>query len=433
LARNFRWYDKKRGHRRTGSSRLGRAGELLFFAAFFLLGAAGLAVIIAWFVVPQWRVQNYFIRHTCTVLDTRLGFSEDGAMFRPEIEIEYCLNGENYRVWTYDIATARNAANSYSSDKEGKQAVLDAFVPLKQYPCWYDPDDPSVVVLERGYGWWVWLLFIVPVSFLLIGGGGLLYALFHWGKSTERSSVLIQRAQNRELLSGNGRAPKKYPFIPDGSDIINSPGTKLKYRLPIGTSPGWALLGTLLLCLLWNGILSVFVVLAVGSHMSGRPDWMLTVFVLPFLAVGIMLIVLFVRQMLVTTGIGPTFVEISDHPLIPGWRYSLFLTQAGRLKVKSLDLTLICQEQATYRQGTDTRTETRQVFELEMFHQEDFEVQHGVPFEVLCEFTVPEGVMHSFKAGHNQISWRVVVKGDVAGWPDFKRAFPVIVYPRNGT
>ena len=31
--------------------------------------------------------------------------------------------------------------------------------------------------------------------------------------------------------------------------------------------------------------------------------------------------------------------------------------------------------------------------------------------------------MHSFKAEHNEINWTLAVEGDVARWPDYKRAF----------
>jgi len=171
---------------------------------------------------------------------------------------------------------------------------------------------------------------------------------------------------------------------------------------------------------------------AVHGYLEGRPDWLLTVFVIPFLAVGIGLIVLFIRQLLLTAAIGPTRVEISDHPLTPGERYHLFLSQAGRLKFNVLEAALVCEEQATYRQGTNTRTETRQVYRQELLREEGFEIQPTVPFEKQCEFTVPSGAMHSFHAQHNQIQWRLVVHGRLAGWPDYQRAFPVIVRPGNG-
>jgi hypothetical protein len=125
-------------------------------------------------------------------------------------------------------------------------------------------------------------------------------------------------------------------------------------------------------------------------------------------------------------------VEISDHPLRPGEECRLFVSQAGRLKMNSLEVLLVCEEAATYRQGTDTRTETREVCRQEVFRREGFEVRHGMPFEAECELVVPAGAMHSFKADHNEVNWRLVVRGNAAGWPDYKRAFPVIIHPPNG-
>jgi hypothetical protein len=41
--------------------------------------------------------------------------------------------------------------------------------------------------------------------------------------------------------------------------------------------------------------------------------------------------------------------------------------------------------------------------------------------------------MHSFKSAHNEIAWKLLVKGSPVRWPEFERSFPVIVYPgRNG-
>ena len=60
--------------------------------------------------------------------------------------------------------------------------------------------------------------------------------------------------------------------------MTNSPGTKLKFRLPMATSPGWALFGTLAFCIAWNGIVAAFVAMAVRSYFAGKPDWLLTLF-----------------------------------------------------------------------------------------------------------------------------------------------------------
>jgi hypothetical protein len=133
--------------------------------------------------------------------------------------------------------------------------------------------------------------------------------------------------------------------------------------------------------------------------------------------------------MLITTGVGPTLVEISAHPLEPGGEYELFLSQAGRLTLKAFRVLLVCEEQATYQQGTNSRTETCPVFQEEVFAREDFEIEHGTPLEVRVWLRVPPGAMHSFKSTHNEVRWKLIVKADVRGWPNYQREFPLLVYP----
>ena len=431
MTRGFRVYQKKRGNRRTGSDKLGSVGEALFFTVLFLVGCGCLVAMFAWLIVPEWRASHEFIVHKCVVLDKRLAREQrdDGIHYRPDIQIEYQINGETYRTWTYDVR------REYSPDRAEAERILNRFTadPELQYVCWYDPSDPQVAVLTRGTSWWVWLTMIVPASFILIGGGGLFYRVFAAGKSAERRADLVRRAATLGPFDGNGRSKSEFPGIPVGKNITNSPGTKLAFRLPLADSSTWTLFVTLTACLFWNAIVSVFVVIAVRGHLRGEPDWLLTAFIIPFVLIGVGLIVFVFRQLLVTTGIGPTLVEISEQPLHPGERYDLFLSQTGRLKFRALEVLLVCEEEATYRQGTDTRAETRRVYQHPVFRREAFEIRRGLPFEAGCEIEVPAGVMHSLKSGHNEVSWRILVKGTVAGWPDYERSFPVIVYPEcNG-
>jgi len=273
---------------------------------------------------------------------------------------------------------------------------------------------------------------VVPVSLSLIGAGGLLFAWLHWGKSVERRAALAKKVQESELLGGNGHGAGDYPYVPQMKRITDSPGTRLRFRLPVDISPGWSLLGVLIACVFWNGIVGVFVALAINDYLRGKPDWLMTLFLIPFVAVGLWLIWMVIHEFLVTTGAGPTLVEISDHPLRPGGSYRLFVSQAGRLSFNRFEVALVCEEEATFTCGTDTRTETREVFRRPLFSREGFEVIRGLPFEAELTLSVPASAMHSFKAEYNSICWKIVVSGDVAGWPDYERAFPVVVLPADG-
>jgi hypothetical protein len=454
LARRFRYYGKKRGHRRTGSPALGSMGEAAFSGVMLLLGCCGLIWMLAEYVVPEWRANHEFIETDCRVDATRVGehdFGDGDVLFRPEIQIRYEVDGVEYRGWHYDIwhdncellkprllsSRESDLRDSYKYSREDAQAVLDGFelysTGQKTYFCWYDPVNPEFVVLVRGYNWVRWLVFTVPLSFIIIGAGGLAHVAWQWGKSTERRAVIAQRAGERErkLLGANTADQRRYPTVPQGADMTNSPGTKFKFRLPIATSPGWALFGTLAFCIVWNGMVTAIVAMAI--YLGDKPYWRLAILsAIPVAAIGIWSIVALVRQLLVATGIGPTLVEISDHPLLPGGRYRVFLSQSGWLTVKTLRLSLVCEEAATYRQGTDARTETKEVHRQELLRQSDFEIRGGMPFEQEIELKMPEGTMHSFVADHNEIAWKLVVEGDVAGWPPYRRAFPLVVRPAVG-
>ncbi len=438
MARSFRYYGKKRGHRRTGSSTLGSMGEAIFWAVLLLLGCGGSVLLVLNFVMPEWRVNHEFRETTCKVLAKRISEKpgEDGPLYRPDIEIEYEADGATYSGWRYDIHRY-NLDGGYSAGRENAQAALDRFdlydATKVRYPCWYDPTNHSIAVVERGYRRWVWLAFTVPISFMAIGAGGLIYTMLRWGKSAEHRAAMTQRIQERDVFGTNGDGPA-YPFVPAGADMANSPGTKLRFRLPMARSPGWALFGTLALCIVLNGIVAVYAVLAVKNHLAGLPDWSLTLFVIPFALIGMGTIAIFLRQLLTVTGIGPTLVEISDHPLHCGSQYRLFLSQSGRLRMQRVSVALVCEETATYRQGTNTRTETRDVYRQELYHGENVTIRSDAPFETELEFSVPERAMHSFKSDHNEVNWVLAIEGDVAGWrPNYKRLFSLIVRPANGS
>ncbi|MBI2823186.1 MAG: DUF3592 domain-containing protein [Planctomycetia bacterium] len=421
MAWRFRLYGKKRGERRTGSSQLGRTGLGVFSAGFLLAGLVFLAVILWQLSIPEWRVNHQFVETKCQVLDTRIGMNADG-LTRPEVHIEYEVDGRPFDAWTYDITAA------YQSDDAVARDALARFQPGNEYPCWYDPINPQTAVLARGYTWFAWLVLLLPAALISVGAGGLAYVLLTWGKSTERLAATGQRPAGLDLFKARGDATPKYPFVPDPEELNDSPGTNLAYRLPAGTGE-WNLLAALLFAVLWNGVVAVFLTMAVHGFRRGQPDWFLTIFVVPFALAGIGAIAFVIRQLMIATGVGPTIIEISSHPLFPGEEYDILMSQGGQLAIQSLELRLVCEEVATYRQGTNTRTAARRVYEQVLLSREGFDIQQGLPFEARARLAIPATAMHSFKAGHNRVDWKIVVKGAVARWPDFERGFPIIVCP----
>lgn len=412
------------------SRTVGVVGETLFFTVFLFGGIGGLILLYFTVVVPQWQANTEFVSHRCRVLDKRLGEKEgdDGLLYRPEIQVEYFINDEKFVAWTYDIWVF-DATGGYSAGKEDKQRILEGFQKGRLYECWYDPEDPTRVVLVRSYRWWLGLLFILPVAFVLIGAARLIYILFLVGKSAERRSAFAQKAANLTPFEDPNKALAEYPAIPGGLNLTDSPGTTLAFRLPVSSTPSWIMMVIGTVSLIWNGIVAWLLFVAIRGHMRGEHDWFLTLFALGFAAAGGVLVYYTIRHAMIATGIGPTFLEISHQPLRPGTEYQLFISQTGRLKLRRFEVTLVCEEEATFRHGTDTRKESCRVSEQTIVAQDDFEVVRGVPFEVNCNIQLADDVMHSFKSAHNEVNWRFIVSGQVQGWPDFERSFPVLVYP----
>ena len=431
MSRFFRLYEKKRGNRRTGSKTVGNVGEAAFFGIFFAVGCGAFAYMLVAMVWPEWRANRQFEPATCQVIAKHVGSKPAtevaSAQFRPEFRVRYEVDGRQHVAdEVYDVT------NLYSPDEAKVKAILDDFEVGREYPCWYDPIDHGRVVLVQGYSGLLYLSLLIPLSFMIIGGGRMIYTLVHWNASDERRSVLDQRAAQLDLFEVEP-SERHFPTVPPDAHFNNSPGTTLAYRLPISTTTGWKLFAAAAACLSWNALVAVLVVKAVRGLAGGEGDWILIASLIPFIVAGVGLVVYLVRQILVITGVGPTRIEISDHPLAPGRPYELFLSQAGRLTMHSLEVWLACDERATFHQGTDTRTETQRVYEERCFIRENFQIHQGLPFESRCQVQVPAGAMHSFQADHNEVSWKLIVKGSLNNWSEYQREFQIVVKPEaNG-
>ncbi len=429
MSRAVRLYGKKRGSRQTGAGPWGRLMLVLFFGFFLALGVGFSVFLVFQVVLPQWRANHRFLETQGVVLQKRIGeeHSKNATVYRAELLLEYEAEDQTHESWSYTDVTG-----GYSSGRDAKQAMLDRYEIGTAYPCWYDPAKPTTVCLSRGYDWLTWTLLLLPLTFIAVGGGGILYQFLNWSTSVERRLAMVQRVQHMEFFESDGEHVRELPAVPREANMSNSPGTTLAYRLPISVAPGWALAVLMAACLFWNGMVALFVTIAVNGHLRGQPEWFLTLFLVPFVLVGIGLVWYTITQLLIFTGVGPTLVEISAHPLAPAGEYEVFVSQSGRLTLDCLSVLLVCEEQATFQQGTNSRTETCPVYEHEVFRREGFEIQHGLPFEAQTRMRVPACAMHSFKSTHNEVRWKLIVKGDVRGWPNYAREFPLLVYPDDG-
>jgi hypothetical protein len=213
--------------------------------------------------------------------------------------------------------------------------------------------------------------------------------------------------------------------------VSDSPGVRLAYRLPRSDHAPWKALLAGSLSLGWNVTAAVILVLAVEHVSAGRTAWALFGCLLAFAGLGSWSVAAYVREVFRRLGVGPTIVEVARHPLAPGVRCELVLWQGGWRTFRRLGLYLVCEEEATFRDGTDVRTERAEVFRQPIFEATDVEIEPAAVFERRVSFALPNDAMHSFQSPSNAVRWRLVVEGEAEGWPPCRRCFPLIVQPRT--
>jgi hypothetical protein len=151
----------------------------------------------------------------------------------------------------------------------------------------------------------------------------------------------------------------------------------------------------------------------------------MTVFLIPFVLIGIAMVFGTFRQFLVL--FNPRLrLTLDPGALRLGETAYLQWSLAGRAsRVRRLSIVLQGREEAQYRRGTDTHTDRETFATLTV-------IDTGEPFTIAngsASFGVPADSVPSFKADHNKIVWSLKVTCDIPGWPDSEEEYEVVVRP----
>lgn len=279
---------------------------------------------------------------------------------------------------------------------------------------------------------WMWLLtLLLPGALLLIGGSGLARLIRSWGRSEERLAATRRLPDLFDTAANSPSEAEAYPAVPGWDNLNNSPGTILRYRLPLESPESWTVFGFGLFAVLWNAVVVILGVTAGVDMMGGQADWLLLSILVPFAGIGVAGVTIFVRALILQTAVGPTQIEISEHPLRPGVQADVFIGQGGAGMFRRIAVSLELEELASFRQGTDSRTERRMVLSEPIAEWRAVAVAPGRRFEVRTTLRIPGDAMHSFVSPHNAVSWRIAVLVEPARWPLFTRRFPIVVLPKR--
>lgn len=291
--------------------------------------------------------------------------------------------------------------------------VAQRFIPIAWTP------------LATGLGFW--LLLVLGVVMVALSGTGLILGILRIGASSERRNAIAQRAEELELI---GKSAAEFPSVPQDNRLTDSPGVKLRYRLPATNWAGKRVAAAAALALMWNAVLLVLLVVVITSFWSERPRKVLLALLFPMSGIGIWALRHYISCLRKTSGVGATILEIDQHPLRPGETYDAYVVQLGKMQLQSLRVELICEEESTFRQGTDLRIDRTPVISEILLDLQNVPIDLGRPWEQEFRIKIPSQAMHSFRSPHNAVHWKVVVRGEADPWPSFCQSFPVIVQPK---
>lgn len=428
MSRTIRLLTKKRGRRSTASERQGNLALAAFSVAMLVVGCALLTFILRDLVIPEWRIHQTFVRTSAAVVQRDLDRLGDGQP--PKYRLRVCLafldGPRAVRSWVAFPPEDQPGLVRAAADRAMAHFSLGS-----EHDCSYDPADPRRVLLNREPRWFPWLMLLLPVALVSVGGGGLVHMLLHWQTSAERFAALRQRAMQDQWLQLvlRGAEASQAPTVPDLAATTDSPGTRLAWRLPTQASPYWRLLNLLAAALFVAGAAVVFTLMALGRLGAGQSSLWLNLFALAWIVAALAGAMAFFRELKVSTEIGRTIVEVSDHPFFPGREYLLYLSQSGQMHLRRLGVWLVCDERAVYRQGTDLRVERARVFQQSILEQHHGVIRSNRPLNLFCTVRLPEEAMHSFRSDHNEVQWSILVEVQRADGGEFTRTFPIVVWP----
>lgn len=366
-----------------------------FMVGFGLLFIAiGGAVFIPMALVPSIRsaASTSWRETPCTIVSSsmRSWSTDDGTSYRADVLYEYRVDDRSWR--SNRVEFFGFLSTGYADARE----ILDRYPDRASATCWVNPRVPSKSVLERQFRF-KHLLGLIPLVFILAGWG---VANYGW------KQMRVRKAAEEKTM--------------EEASEDDSPRFLKPQVGPVGKVGG-----SLFFALFWNGIVSIFVWQAWKGWEQGNPDWFLTIFLVPFVLVGLASFGFVGHFLLALANPRPRLTLTPGQPRLGGelrleWRF------AGRSsRLASLRIFLEGREEATYQRGTDTITEREVFATFDLANtQNDWEIPQGA-----IELTVPSDSMHSFEADANKIIWEIKVEGEIARWPDIGQNFPITIRP----
>jgi hypothetical protein len=318
------------------------------------------------------------------------------VFYRADIRYSYYFNGELYRstrIWfiKHDTETSGEA-----------KAMVDRYPQGLETQCYVDPRDAKSAVLQRGFKPEL-LIAIVPLALAVIGLWGLLGQFIGAARRPTAETLVLPSLSIRRTL-------------PTGAVTYTA---RRCYR---------SFISVILFTAIWNLIVANLVREVITNWRDGIPGchgWLLTLFALPMVVIGVIFLALSIYYFLKLFSPLPTLtlsagaVAIGS-PLEFSWRFGGSVHRIRRLRIG-----LEGREEATYLRNDEPFTD-REIFSnttlLDTTRRE--EIHAGK-----TQFTIPVVAAPSFQSAHNRIAWTIRFCAELKRWPDIEEDFEFTALP----
>lgn len=402
----------ERSHKRSGGI------ALVLFGLVFLV--VGCATFFALFVLPVWRtiIAREWHSTAAQIVSSEVGVhsSSDGTTYSIDITYRYTVDGKQYESKRYDC----NAFTS-SSGRSGKEAVVAQYPAGSSTFCYYDPSNPSMAVLNRDFSL-ATLVGLFPLIFVLVGAGAMYGGVRTLRPPRQRSMGFSRKDSIDEAAHHGSDMDDPWPvYLPrprtrgNVGPLVLKPSSSRVAKFAV----------LLVIAMIFGGVSAILAVQAFDSHAKGRPEWGLTLMTVLF---SLATMAIFAGAIYSFLGLfNPTAaIEVDSDIFVLGDSVTIGWQLSGNARrIKHLRIFLQGDEQTTYRRGTSTYTDRQTFAELSVVETSDL-ATGAVGRQSI---RIPPDTMHSFKATHNNIVWRLCVRGSIPRWPDLSDNYDITIAP----
>ncbi len=153
-------------------------------------------------------------------------------------------------------------------------------------------------------------------------------------------------------------------------------------------------------------------------------------FALPFLAVGVGMLVWALRPLIASIRVAKPEISVSNATPRIGEEFFLSFAQTYKqaTDVARIAVQLVFRESASYRSNKSRHTVTHDNV-VEQFEYPARHFETGDVFRFRRALTIPTNAMPTFRALNNRLLWLVRAEIQIQGWPDSVEEFEIQVLP----